>query len=375
MSTDFTGRFLEGWRALGAAEKRRAGYILLTIAALNVAGWGIFAIAILPHHFRYSGLGIGIGVAFTAWTLGCRHAFDADHIAAIDNSTRKLMADGKRPLGTGFFFALGHSSVMLVVGTGITIAARSVFHAVVDPSSAFETAGGVAGTAMSATFLWLIAGLNLVVFAGIFGVFRGMRRGEYSEEELERQLESRGLMSRFFGNWMRSINHTWQMFFVGFVFGIGFDTATEVLLLAGTAAAATQGLPWYAVLTLPLLFAGGMTLFDSFDGFFMNTAYGWAFARPVRKVYYNLTITGLSVAVAFLVGGIEIIGLLSTELHLHGWFGDAMANFNLNTAGLLVVGLFITIWGVALAVWHFGNVEARWEMAAQQHADRAQTTA
>ncbi len=375
MSTGFTGRFLEGWRALGAAEKRRAGYMLLTIAALNVAGWGIFAVAILPHHFHYSGLGIGIGVAFTAWTLGCRHAFDADHIAAIDNSTRKLMADGRRPLGTGFFFALGHSSVMLVVGTGITIAARSVFHAVVDPSSAFETAGGVAGTAMSATFLWLIAGLNLVVFAGIFRVFRGMRRGEYSEEELERQLESRGLMYRFFGKWMRSINHTWQMFFVGFVFGIGFDTATEVLLLAGTAAAATQGLPWYAVLTLPLLFAGGMTLFDSFDGFFMNTAYGWAFARPVRKVYYNLTITGLSVAVAFLVGGIEIIGVLSTELHLHGWFGDAMANFNLNTAGLLVVGLFITIWGIALAVWHFGNVEARWEMAAQQHADRAQTTA
>jgi high-affinity nickel-transport protein len=263
---------------------------------------------------------------------------------------------------------------MLVVGTGITIAARSVFHAVVDPSSAFETAGGVAGTAMSATFLWLIAGLNLIVFAGIFRVFRGMRRGEYSEEELERQLESRGLMYRFFGKWMRSINHTWQLFFVGFVFGIGFDTATEVLLLAGTAAAATQGLPWYAVLTLPLLFAGGMTLFDSFDGFFMNTAYGWAFARPVRKVYYNLTITGLSVAVAFLIGGIEIIGLLSTELHLHGWFGDAMANFNLNTAGLLVVGLFITIWGVALAVWHFGDVEARWEMAAQD-ADRAPTSA
>jgi nickel/cobalt transporter (NiCoT) family protein len=375
MSTGFVGRFLAGWRGLGAAEKRRAGYMLLSIAALNLAGWGIFAIAILPHHFHYSGLGIGIGVAFTAWTLGCRHAFDADHNAAIDNSTRKLMAEGKRPLGTGFFFALGHSSIMLVVGTGITIAAKSVFHAVVDPSSTFETAGGVAGTAMSATFLWLIAGLNLVIFAGIFRVFRGMRRGEYSEEELERQLESRGLMYRFFGKWMRSINHTWQMYFVGFVFGIGFDTATEVLLLAGTAAAATQGLPWYAVLTLPLLFAGGMTLFDSFDGFFMNTAYGWAFARPVRKVYYNLTITGLSVAVAFLIGGIEIIGLLSTELHLHGWFGDAMANFNLNTAGFLVVGLFISIWGVALAVWRFGNVEARWETAARQHSERAQSTA
>ena len=362
------GRFLSGWRALTGAKKRHAGGMLATIAALNGAGFGIFAIAILPHHFRYSGLGIGIGVAFTAWTLGCRHAFDADHIAAIDNSTRKLLADGKRPLGTGFFFALGHSSIMLVVGTGITIAAKSVFHAVVTPSSGFETAGGVAGTALSASFLWLIAGLNLVVLAGIFRVFRGMRQGNFSEAELEVQLESRGLMYRFFGRWIRSINHTWQMFFVGFVFGIGFDTATEVLLLAGTAAAATQGLPWYAVLTLPLLFAGGMTLFDSFDGFFMNTAYGWAFARPVRKVFYNLTITGLSVAVAFLVGGVEIIGLLCTELHLHGWLGDTMANVDLNTAGYLVAGLFVVVWMIALAVWRFGNIEARWEAAATRAA-------
>ena len=352
-------RFSNGWRTLTASEKRHAGGMLVTIVGLNVAGWGIFAVAVVPHHFRYSGLGIGIGVAFTAWTLGCRHAFDADHIAAIDNATRKLMADGKRPLGTGFFFALGHSSVMLVVGTGITIAAKSVLHTVVAPSSTFETAGGVAGTALSALFLWLIAGLNLVVFTGILRVFRNMRTGRFSEEELEAQLQARGLMYRFFGRWMRSINHTRQMFCVGFVFGIGFDTATEVLLLAGTAAAATQGLPWYAVLALPLLFAGGMTLFDSFDGFFMNTAYGWAFARPVRKVYYNLTITGLSVASPFLVGGIEIVGLLSTELHLHGWLGDAMANFDLNTAGFMVVGMFVAVWAVALTVWRFGNVDAR----------------
>jgi high-affinity nickel-transport protein len=358
-------RFREGWRGLAAHERRGARIMLGAIVALNLGGWGIFALAILPRHFRYGGLGIGLGVAFTAWTLGCRHAFDADHIAAIDNATRKLMADGKRPLGTGFFFALGHSSVVLVVGTGITIAAKSVFHAVVTPSSTFATAGGVAGTAMSATFLWLIAGMNLVVFAGIYRVFSGMRRGEFSEGELERQLEARGLMYRFFGRWMRSIRHARQLYFVGFVFGIGFDTATEVLLLAGTAAAATQGLPWYAVLALPLLFAGGLTLFDSIDGFFMNTAYGWAFARPVRKVYYNLTITGLSVAVAFLVGGIEIVGLLSTELHLHGWFGDAMANFDLNTAGFLVAGLFVGVWAIALAVWRFGRVEARWEEAAR----------
>ena len=357
-------RLADGWRGLTRAQRRQAVAMLVTIAGLNVAGWGIFAIAILPHHFRYSGLGIGIGVAVTASTLGCRHAFDADHIAAIDNATRKLMADGKRPLTTGFFFALGHSSIMLVVGTAITIAAKSVLHAVVTPSSTFETAGGVAGTALSASFLWLIAGMNLVVFAGILRVFRELRKGSYNEQELEAQLQARGLMYRFFARWMRSIEHAWQMFFVGLVFGIGFDTATEVLLLAGTAAAATQGLPWYAVLTLPMLFAGGMTLFDSADGVFMNTAYGWAFARPVRKVYYNLTITGLSVAVAFLIGGIEIASLLCTELQLHGWLGDAIASLDLNTAGLAVAGLFVAVWGVALAVWRFAHVEARWEAAA-----------
>jgi high-affinity nickel-transport protein len=191
-----------------------------------------------------------------------------------------------------------------------------------------------------------------------------MRRGEYSETELEAQLQARGLMYRFFGRWMRSITHTWQLFFVGFVFGIGFDTATEVLLLAGAAAAATQGLPFYAVLALPLLFAGGMTLLDSLDGFFMTTAYGWAFARPVRKVYYNLTVTGLSVGVAFLIGGIEISGLLSSELHLHGWFADATAGFDLNTAGFLVVGVFVAVWAIALIVWRFGRIEARWEASA-----------
>jgi high-affinity nickel-transport protein len=357
-------RFRSGWRGLSRAERRQAAAMLGTIAALNLAGWGVFLLAILPRHLRYAGLGVGVGVAFTAWTLGCRHAFDADHIAAIDNTTRKLLADGKRPLGTGFFFALGHATIMLVVGSGIAIAARPVFHAVVTPNSTFATAGGVAGTIVSATFLWLLAGMNLVVLAGIVRVFREMRRGHYTEAELEAQLQARGLMNRLFGRWMGSIKHARQLFFVGFVFGISFDTATEVLLLAGTAAAATQGLLFYAVLALPLLFAGGLTLFDSFDGFFMNTAYGWAFARPVRKVYYNLTITALSVAVAFLIGGIEIVGLLSSELHLHGWFGDAVSGLDLNTAGYLVVGLFVVVWVVALAVWRFGRIEARWEAAA-----------
>jgi high-affinity nickel-transport protein len=346
------------------AERRQAAVMLGTIVALNVAGWGMFLFAILPRHFRYAGLGIGIGVAFTAWTLGCRHAFDADHIAAIDNTTRKLLADGQRPIGTGFFFALGHASIMLVVGSGVAVAARPVFHAVVRPNSTFATAGGVVGTVVSATFLWLLAAMNLVVLMGIIRVFRQMRRGPYEEADLEAELQARGLINRLFGRWMRSITHPRQLFFVGFVFGISFDTATEVLLLAGTTAAATQGLPFYAVLALPLLFAGGLTLFDSIDGFFMNSAYGWAFAHPVRKVYYNLTITALSVAVAFLIGGLEIAGLVSSQLHLHGWLGDAIAALDLNTAGYLVVGLFVVVWALALGVWRFGRIEARWEAAA-----------
>src|SRR5487761_1870854 len=327
-------------------------------------GGGIFGLAAEPHHFRYQGLGLGLGVAFTAWTLGARHAFDADHISAIDNTTRKLMSDGKRPLGTGFFFALGHSTLIIVAGAALGVAAKAVFGAVVRPSSGYEVIGGVAGTSMAAGFLYLIAGLNVVVLAGILKVFRGLRAGLFDEAELERQLQARGMMWRFFGRFMRSITRTWHMFPVGVVFGIGFDTATEVLLLAATAAAATQGLPWYAVLSLPLLFAGGMTLFDAADGCFMNFAYGWAFARPVRKVYYNLVITGLSIAVAFLIGTIEIFGLLSGELHIHGGFWDFMANFNINKPGFAIAGLFVVVWAVAIGYWRLAKVETRWVAAA-----------
>jgi high-affinity nickel-transport protein len=221
--------------------------------------------------------------------------------------------------------------------------------------------GGIVETGLSGGFLYLIAALNLVVLVGIARVFRDVRRGLYDEAELERQLQARGLMYRFFGRLMRSIAHTWHMFFVGLVFGIGFDTATEILLLTATAAAATSGLPWYAVLALPLIFSGGMVLFDTLDGCFMNFAYGWAFARPVRKVYYNLVITGLSIAVAFVIGTIEIVGVLSTELHLHGGFWDFMATFDINKAGFIIAGLFVLVWSIALAVWKLAGVERKWD--------------
>jgi nickel/cobalt transporter (NiCoT) family protein len=351
---------------VSAREWGRLAAMFLFILAINAAGWGLYIVYVMPHHFNYRGeggsrgLGVGLGVAVTAWFLGFRHAFDADHISCIDNTTRKLMADGKRPLGSGFFFSFGHSTIVVAVGVGITLAARAVFGAVVNPSSTYETAGGAAGTLISAGFLYLIAILNLIVLAGIFKVFREMRNGTYDEDELEAQLQARGLMYRFFGRFMRSINHTWQLYFVGLVFGIGFDTATEVVLLAATAYAAIQGLPYYAVLALPFLFSGGMMLFDTLDGAFMNFAYGWAFARPVRKVYYNLVITGLSIGAAFIIGTIEILGILTTEAHLSGGFWSVMANFNINVAGFCIAGLFVTVWAVALAYWRWGNVEARW---------------
>jgi nickel/cobalt transporter (NiCoT) family protein len=353
-------------RTISAREWLRLAAMFGFIAAVNAAGWGIFVWCVMPHHFDYrgvggsGGLGVGLGVAVTAWFLGFRHAFDADHISCIDNTTRKLMADGQRPLGTGFFFSFGHSTIVMVVGAGITIAARATFGAVVDPSSAYERVGGAAGTLASAGFLYLIALLNLIVLAGIYQVFRGMRSGAFDEAELEARLQARGLMYRFFGRFMKSVNHTWQLYLVGLVFGIGFDTATEVVLLAATAYAAIQGLPYYAVLALPFLFAGGMMLFDTLDGAFMNFAYGWAFARPVRKVYYNLVVTGLSIGAAFIIGTIEILGVLTSEARLHGAFWDTVAGFDINVAGFVIAGLFVVVWAAAVLYWRLGHVEARW---------------
>jgi high-affinity nickel-transport protein len=363
--------------SLSAAEWSRLIAMFAFILALNVIGWLIFILYVMPHHFDYKGLGasqglgVGLGVAITAWFLGFRHAFDADHISCIDNTTRKLMADGKRPLGSGFFFSFGHSTVIVAVGVGITFAARAVFGAMVNPDSAYETAGGTIGTLLSASFLYLIAVLNLIVLSGIFKVFREMRNGSYNEEQLEAQLQARGLMYRFFGRFMRSINHTWQLYFVGIVFGIGFDTTTEVVLLAATAYAAIQGLPFFAVLALPFLFSGGMMLFDTLDGCFMNFAYGWAFARPVRKVYYNLVITGLSIGAAFIIGTIEILGILTTEFHLSGGFWNVMANFNINVAGFCIAGLFVLVWAVALTYWRVGKVEDRWSATVPVEMPRA----
>ena len=346
------------------AERMRVIAMFASIAAMHVLGFAIFVVYVLPAHYK----AFGIGLSLTAYTLGLRHAFDADHISAIDNTTRKVLGErqgtGKpRPFSFGYFFSLGHSTIVVAMGIAIIVAEKAVLPAITHTNSSLESFGGSFGTIVSAAFLFLIGLMNLVILAGIVKVFRSMRRGDYDEAELERQLENRGFFYRFFGRWMKVIDKEWKLYPVGVVFGLGFDTATEVLLLSSTALLASQHIPWQAIIALPILFMAGMTLMDTIDGVFMNLAYGWAFFNPVRKVYYNLAITGLSVAICFFIGGIETLSLIPLEVHgisqTTGFWGF-MYNFNINTAGFVIVGMFIVTWIVAMLIWRFGRIEEKW---------------
>ena len=353
-----------GLRALlSRREWTRLGAMAAFVLALHVIGWGTLVFLVVPQHFDLGDKVLGVGVGLTAYALGMRHAFDADHIAAIDNVTRKLIQDGKRPVGTGFFFSLGHSSVVFALALLISLGVRAVIGPVAEDSSALHHYTGLIGTSVSGVFLYLIAAFNIVILAGILRVFAAMRRGEFDEAALEQHLNNRGLLNRFFGRFTRSIHSSWQMYPLGMLFGLGFDTATEIalLVLAGTSAAV--GLPWYAILCLPVIFAAGMSLLDTIDGSFMNFAYGWAFAKPVRKVYYNITVTGLSVAVALIVGTAELLGLLTEQMGWHGGFWDWVAGLDLNAVGFLIVGLFVLTWLAAVLIWRFGRIEQRWSPA------------
>jgi high-affinity nickel-transport protein len=370
--TDPRVRLAKIRHGLSPNEWARVGGMAAVVIALNVVGWGLLAAAVGGHYHVNKTEIFGFGTGILAYTLGMRHAFDADHIAAIDNTTRKLISDGQRPVSVGFFFSLGHSSVVFVLAIVLNFGVRAVNGAVKNGSSSLHRITGVVGTSVSGTFLYLIAALNVVVLVSIVKVFKEMRQGKYDDEELERQLNSRGLMNRFFGGYARRIDTPWKMYPIGVLFGLGFDTATEIALLVLAGSAVVGGLPFYAVLSLPLLFAAGMSLFDTLDGCFMNFAYDWAFAKPIRKVYYNLTMTGLSVFVAFFVGTIEIVGLVAQEANLHGGFWDFMQAFNINTAGFVIVGLFALTWIVALVVWRVGNVEEKWDLEAAQARGRAE---
>jgi nickel/cobalt transporter (NiCoT) family protein len=359
-------------QSLTAEEWRRVGAMATFVAGLHGIGFGILLLVVAPARYGLHASGtLAVGTGITAYTLGLRHAFDADHISAIDNTTRKLMGEGKRPLSVGFFFSLGHSTIVFALTFLLAAGVKSLARPVAHGSSALHRTAGVIGTTVSGTFLYLIAILNLVILVSIVRIFLEMRHGTYDEQELERRLGSRGLMNRFFSRYFNRIRESWHMYPVGMLFGLGFDTATEVSLLVLAGSVGVIGMPFYAVICLPVLFAAGMSLLDTLDGSFMNFAYGWAFAKPVRKLYYNITITGLSVVVGFAIGTIELGGLLTDRLNLRGEVAAWLRHFNINAAGLVIMGMFAGTWLIALVVWRVGRIEERWAAGMERSAVRA----
>jgi len=331
------------------------------VVALHLFGWGVLVFGVAPQHITLGSAGVfGVGLGVTAYLLGVRHAFDADHIAVIDNTTRKLVGEGRRSLSTGFWFSLGHSSVVFGMAFLLAIGVRAIVGPVQDEGSPMLQTLGLVGSLVAGTFLILIGLTNLFAAVGIAKVFRQMRNGEYDEAELERQLENRGFLARLLGRFMRRVSKPWHLYPVGLLMGLGFDTATQVGLLVLAAGTAAFTLPWYAILVLPVLFAAGMSLFDALDGIFMSRAYGWAFLRPVRKVYYSLTVTVLSVVIALVIGVIVLAGLLADRLGVDSGPLAAIGSLDLEFVGFMIVGLFVAAWLIALAVWRFGRVEQRW---------------
>jgi nickel/cobalt transporter (NiCoT) family protein len=318
------------------------------VVALHVAGWGLF----LFYVGRYPALA---GLGTLAYTFGLRHAFDIDHIAAIDNSTRKLLAEGKRPVGVGFFFSLGHASVVFVLTLGLAVASRAVGNGL----PLLERVGGTVGTGVSGAFLCAIGVLNLLVLLDIVRVFRALPESRLDEEQLEHRLQQRGFMGRFFGRLFRLVSASWHAYPVGFLFGLGFDTATEVGLLALAAGVASHSVPVLAVLSLPLLFTAGMSLLDTADGAFMSQAYGWAFASPVRKIYYNLTVTSVSVLAALAVGVVELLQVATARLGLSSGVWGWLAGLDFNRLGYVLLALFALAWLASAIVWRAARIEHR----------------
>jgi nickel/cobalt transporter (NiCoT) family protein len=331
------------------------------VGGLHVLGFAALIALVVPRHHELGTAGaFTVGIGVTAYTLGLRHAFDADHISAIDNTTRKLMAEGKRPLSVGFWFSLGHSTIVFGLTLALALGIKSLDGQVTHRSSNLHQVAGWVGTLVSGSFLYVIAAINVGILLGIIKVFRAMRTGRYDEQRLEEELARRGLMNRFLGGMTRTVDRPAKMYPIGLLFGLGFDTATEVALLVLAGGAAGAGLPWYAILCLPLLFAAGMSLMDTIDGSFMNFAYGWALSRPVRKVFYNLAVTGLSVAVALVIGTVELGGLVASKLSLSGSFWSWFENIDINALGLMIAGMFLATWAIALSVWRYGRIEERW---------------
>ena len=325
--------------------------VFALLAVVNVVAWGWALVAF--HNYP-----VLLGLAAVAYSFGLRHAFDADHIAAIDNVTRKLMQEGRRPVGVGLFFSLGHSTIVIALSVAMALTAS----ALKDQFDAFKSFGAVAGTIVSALFLFAIATANLFVLASTWRAFRAARAGApVADIDMEKALSGGGLMARLFRRTFRTIEASWQMFPIGVLFGLGFDTATEVGLLGISATGAAQGLPIWSILVFPALFTAGMTLLDTADSALMLGAYGWAFVKPARKLYYNLTITGTSIVVAFIVGGLETLNLIGDQLGLSDgggfWGAIGAINDNFGALGYLIVGVFIVAWGLSALVYRLKGLD------------------
>lgn len=322
--------------------KRKVIGIYTLLIVFNIVAW---ALAFLGFSAQYPAL---LGVALLAYTFGLRHSVDADHISAIDNVTRKLMQENKRPVAVGFFFSLGHSTIVFALTVAIAIAATVVSSAL----PALKNAGGLIGTSVSAAFLYLIALINILVLWEIFQTFRKVKRGEeYNDATLDEFLNQRGLMGRFFRPLLRVVDKSWKMYPVGVLFGLGFDTATEVGLLGIAASQAGKGLPIIDILIFPLLFTAGMCLLDTTDGILMLGAYGWAFLKPIRKLYYNLNITLISVLVALVIGTIEVFSIIAMEFNLSGGLWDSLGNLDFGVLGTIIIGIFFVSWLVSTIIY------------------------
>jgi high-affinity nickel-transport protein len=339
MSNAFLRSFNDG--TVNLRGKIAAIYALLVAA--NVAAWAWALIAFHDHP-------VLLGTAFLAYSFGLRHAVDADHIAAIDNVTRKLMQDGKRPVTAGLFFSLGHSTVVVVATIGVA-ATAAAFQGQLEE---FHSIGGMIGTSVSALFLLLIAAINVVILVNVYNTFQRVKNGgRYVADDLDTLLANGGVLARVFRPLFRMIERSWHMYPLGLLFGLGFDTATEVGLLGISAAQASSGLSIWSILVFPALFTAGMTLIDTTDSVLMTGAYGWAFVKPVRKLYYNMTITFVSVIVAVIVGGAEALGLIAGKFGLRGGLWDAVAGLNdsFGTLGYLIIGIFAVSWIVSMAIY------------------------
>ncbi len=323
--------------------------IYVFLIAANILLWAAAIIAFRNYP-------VLLGTAFLAYSFGLRHAVDADHIAAIDNVTRKLMQEGKRPVAVGFFFSAGHSTIVFGLSAVVAIAAA----AIKNRFSAIETFGNITGTLISALFLLAIAVINIFVLASVLQTFRRVKSGGvYSDEDVNLLLARRGFFGRIFRGLFRLVSHSWQMYPVGVLFGLGFDTATEIGLLGIGAAEASKGLPVWSIMVFPALFTAGMALVDTTDSVLMLGAYGWAFAKPVRKLYYNMTITAVSVLVAVIVGTLETLGLAQGEMNLTGDFWNAVAalNNNFGVLGYLIIGIFVFSWMISILFYKLNRYD------------------